>query len=164
MAESSRPAAMLRHGVGARHDRRMASCILPPVLRLLAWTWAGPGSLVGLALCLLARAGGGAARRREGTLEAYGGALGWLMARVGGPARSLRALTLGHVILARDAASLEDFRAHERTHVRQWERWGPLFPPAYLAASLWAWLLGRDPYLANRFEREAWGERHDPKA
>lgn len=119
--------------------------------------WAGPGSLAGLALAALARASGGAARRRDGTLEAYGGALGSLMARVAGP-RSLRALALGHVILARDAASLEEFRAHERVHVRQWERWGLLFPLAYLAASLWAWLGGRDPYLGNRFEREAWRE------
>lgn len=38
-----------------------------------------------------------------------------------------------------------------------WERWGPLFPFAYLLASLGASMLGRDPYLANRFEREAWG-------
>ena len=128
------------------------------MIRLLAWTWAGPGSLVGLALCALARASGGVARRHEGTFEAHGGALGALMARVSGGSRSLRAVTLGHVILARDAASLEDFRAHERVHVRQWERWGLLFPPAYLASSLWAWLRGRDPYLANRFEREAWGE------
>ena len=42
--------------------------------------------------------------------------------------------------------------------MRQWERWGPAFPFAYLAASLWALLRGRDPYLGNRFEREAWGE------
>lgn len=142
------------------------SGILLRVLRLLALLariWAGPGSLAGLALCLLARAGGGVARRREGTLEAHGGALGALMARVGGPARGLRALTLGHVILARDAASLEEFRAHEHTHVRQWERWGPVFPFAYLASSVWAWLRGRDPYLANRFEREAWGRGHDPE-
>ena len=133
------------------------------MLQLLAWIWAGPGSLVGLALCALARASGGVARRHRGTLEAHGGALAMLMARMGGP-RSLCALTLGHVILARDAASLEDFREHERVHVRQWERWGVLFPFAYLASSLWAWARGRDPYRANRFEREAWGEREDREA
>lgn len=117
---------------------------------------------MGLALLALARASGGAVRRREGTLEAWGGALGALMARVAGP-RSLRALALGHVILARDEVSLEEFRAHERVHVRQWERWGPVFPLAYLAASAWAWLRGRDPYRGNRFEREAWGEERDPR-
>lgn len=133
------------------------------VLRPLFLLWAGPGSLAGLALAALARASGGTARRRGGTLEACGGALGSLMARWAGP-RSLRALALGHVVLARDPASLEEFRAHERVHVRQWERWGLLFPLAYLAASLWAWLRGRDPYLGNRFEREAWGEGHgDPR-
>ncbi|MCC6348693.1 MAG: signal peptide prediction [Candidatus Eisenbacteria bacterium] len=129
------------------------------MIRLLAFAWAGPGSLVGLALCLMARAGGGPARRHAGTLEACGGWLGRFMARTGGPGRSLRAVTFGHVILARDEASLEEFREHERVHVRQWERWGPLFPFAYLAASLWAWLRGRDPYRGNRFEREAWGDR-----
>ena len=40
----------------------------------------------------------------------------------------------------------------------QWERWGPLFLPAYFALGLWAWLRGRDAYRANRFEREAWGD------
>jgi hypothetical protein len=40
-------------------------------------------------------------------------------------------------------------------HVRQYEHWGPLFVPAYLAASLWALLRGRDPYYHNWFEMEA---------
>ena len=39
--------------------------------------------------------------------------------------------------------------------MRQYERWGPFFLPAYLLSSLVALLLGRDPYLDNRFEREA---------
>jgi hypothetical protein len=39
--------------------------------------------------------------------------------------------------------------------VRQCERWGPLFLPAYAIASLSAWVRGRDPYEGNRFEREA---------
>jgi len=138
--------------------------MLHVVWRVLACIWAGPGSLVGLALLALARASGGVARRGGGALEVHGGALGALMARVGLGARSLRAVTLGHVILARDEVSLEEFRAHERVHVRQWERWGALFPIAYLGSSLWALLRGRDPYLANRFEREAWGERRDPGA
>ena len=147
-----------------RWDRGSASAALRwavPALRPLVWAWAGPGTLVGLALLALARASGGVARRHQGTLEAYGGALGALLSFVSGRARRVQAVTLGHVILARDAASLDDFRAHERAHVRQWELWGPLFPPAYLTASLWAWLRGRDPYLANRFEREASGPRRD---
>jgi uncharacterized protein (DUF2062 family) len=64
-------------------------------------------------------------------------------------------MTLGHVVIAGDAQSLESTRAHERVHVRQCELWGPLFVPAYLAASLWALLRGRDFYFDNWFEVEA---------
>jgi hypothetical protein len=65
------------------------------------------------------------------------------------------AMTLGHVVIARDRHSLESTRAHERVHVRQCEVWGPLFVPAYLAASLWALLGGRDAYFDNWLEVQA---------
>jgi hypothetical protein len=35
---------------------------------------------------------------------------------------------------------------------------GPLMGPAYLLASLYAWLDGRRAYRDNRFEREAYGD------
>jgi hypothetical protein len=41
-------------------------------------------------------------------------------------------------------------------HVRQYERWGPLFIPAYFAASGWAWWKGGHAYLDNPFEVEAY--------
>ena len=124
--------------------------------------WAGPGTLAGLVLLALARATGGAVRRHDGTLEACGGALGPILSWWGGRSRRIEALALGHVILARDARQLDEWRAHERVHVRQWERWGPLFVPAYAFGSLWAWLRGRDSYHANRFEREARGADRPP--
>jgi hypothetical protein len=65
------------------------------------------------------------------------------------------AITFGHVVLAVDAVALERTRAHERIHVNQYERWGALFIPAYLAASLWAAVRGGDPYFDNPFERQA---------
>ena len=43
--------------------------------------------------------------------------------------------------------------------MRQYERWGPFFIPAYLLSSLVQLLRRRDPYLDNRFEREAYGGR-----
>ena len=46
-------------------------------------------------------------------------------------------------------------RTHERVHVAQYERWGPFFLPAYVAASLWAFARGGDFYLDNVFERAA---------
>lgn len=65
------------------------------------------------------------------------------------------AITFGHVVLARDAAALDSSRTHERVHVRQYERWGPLFIPAYLLISLFLLLSGRDSYRENFFEKEA---------
>ena len=65
------------------------------------------------------------------------------------------AMTLGHVIIGRDRWCLEFCREHEQAHVRQVERWGPAFIPAYLAASLLAWLRGEHYYHDNWFERDA---------
>ena len=70
------------------------------------------------------------------------------------------AMTLGHVVLGRDPFLLDATRKHERIHVRQCERWGPLFLPAYAVASLIAVLKGKRAYMDNVFEREAYG--HQP--
>jgi hypothetical protein len=64
-------------------------------------------------------------------------------------------MTLGHVIIGRDACCLDSCREHEQAHVRQVERWGAAFLPAYLLASAWAWGRGRHYYLDNWFERDA---------
>ncbi|MCA9045877.1 MAG: hypothetical protein KDA69_16235, partial [Planctomycetaceae bacterium] len=66
------------------------------------------------------------------------------------------AMTLGHVIIGLDAEVLDRCREHEWVHVRQYERWGPLFLPAYLGCSLYLWLVGRDAYRENPFEVEAY--------
>jgi hypothetical protein len=93
---------------------------------------------------------------REGALEFGGGRLGRFMSRLPSPF-CFSAITLGHVILGTDHATLAAVRAHEQVHVRQYERWGPLFGPAYLLSSGVQLVLGRRPYLDNRFEREAYG-------
>ncbi len=59
------------------------------------------------------------------------------------------------MVLGSSADLLKALRAHERVHVRQYERWGLMFVPAYLADSLWQALRGRHPYRDNRFERPA---------
>ncbi|MGH7729619.1 MAG: hypothetical protein ACRENJ_00010, partial [Candidatus Eiseniibacteriota bacterium] len=58
--------------------------------------------------------------------------------------------------LGTSAAALAATRAHERAHVAQCERWGPLFLPAYAIASLVALARGADAYRDNWFEREAY--------
>ena len=70
-------------------------------------------------------------------------------------ARGADAMTLGHVVIGRDARALELTRTHERVHVRQYEWWGPFFVPAYLVAGACALMHGGHPYFDNRFEREA---------
>jgi hypothetical protein len=54
-----------------------------------------------------------------------------------------RGIVFGHVILAVTRKELQGIRAHERVHVDQYERWGPLFFFAYGASSLWQLLHGR---------------------
>ncbi len=123
--------------------------------RAVLYLWAFPTTLVGLLLVALALASRGRVARVGGVLEAHGGWLSPLLERWLPPRGGVDALALGHVVLGHSAASLERNREHERVHVRQCERWGPLFIPAYLCASLWARVRGRDAYLDNRFEREA---------
>jgi hypothetical protein len=113
--------------------------------RLLGYLWAAPVTAVGLVLTLLAAATGGSVRLRAGVVEACGGGLRRLL-------RGGAAMALGHVILARDAACLERSRPHELAHVRQYERWGPLLPPAYWLVAGWLWVRGRHPYLDHPFE------------
>lgn len=123
--------------------------------RAARYAWAGPNTLLGLAAALLAVTTGGRARRREGVIEAHGGLLGLLLRRAVPIPGGARALALGHVILGRTGEALRAARAHELVHVRQYERWGILFLPAYLAGGAWAIARGGDGYRDNPFEREA---------
>ncbi len=67
-------------------------------------------------------------------------------------------MTLGHTIIGKSADALAICRDHEQIHVQQYERWGPLFVPAYLACSAYLWFLKRDWYLENPFEIEAYSK------
>lgn len=134
------------------------------LLRLCKYAWAAPYSLFGLLLGLIATVFGATVRRHSGALEFGGGRLGRLLARL--PQRyAFCAITFGHVIVGQDHGTLAQMRAHEQVHVQQYERWGPLYLPAYLLSSIVQWLLGRNPYFDNHFEREAYartarGHRH----
>jgi hypothetical protein len=129
---------------------------LPLALALLAYLWALPNTLLGLALALLSRlAGGVQAQKVCGVVEVYGPGVRRLL-RLLRPAKpTIDALTLGHVVLACDRPTLERTRGHEAIHVRQYERWGPFFLPAYWIAGLLAARRGGDSYRDNPFEKQA---------
>jgi hypothetical protein len=123
--------------------------------RAMAYLWALPNTLVGLIFLPLVLLTGGRASIRDGVLEICGGAADIFLRRCTLLKGGASAMTLGHVIIARDQQCLDMSRGHERIHVRQCERWGPLFIPAYLLLSMWMLCSGRRAYLDNPFEREA---------
>ncbi len=122
--------------------------------RLLARAWAAPCTLVGALLALPLLALGGRLRRVDGVVE---------IAAAPRPGRRQRAarrlpycaVTFGHLVIGIDADDLHRLRAHEHAHVRQYERWGPLFLLAYPAAGVLSWLRGGHPYRDNPFEVDA---------
>jgi hypothetical protein len=124
---------------------------------ILVRLWALPTSCLGLLVVPLALLSGGGIQIVNGVLEVHGGLARGLLERCTPLKGGALAMTLGHVVIGRDMASLAQTRRHERVHVRQCERWGPLFLPAYLLASAWILVFrrGRSPYLDNCFEREA---------
>jgi hypothetical protein len=126
------------------------------VPRILLYVWAAPATLLGLLAVAIACLTGGSARIVRGVLEVHGGFATAFLRRGLPFVGSGAAMTLGHVILGQDLRCLEGSREHEHVHVRQYERWGPFFLPAYLSASVMLWLRGRDPYYDNPFEREAY--------
>ena len=116
--------------------------------------WASPCTLLGLLFGVVVLAFGGTARR-------VGPALEFALTRqpyaaLPNPFRwPFSAITLGHVIVGVSADELERLRAHEQAHVRQYERWGPLFLLAYPACSLFAILQGKPAHAHNHFELQA---------
>ena len=120
------------------------------LLRLVRYAWASPTTLVGLIAGLVTLCSGGRVERRLGALEFHGG-----LARAVADWVGFGAMTLGHVIIGRDPWCLDVCRDHEQAHIRQVERWGFAFIPAYLLASVLAWWQGGHYYFDNWFERDA---------
>jgi hypothetical protein len=125
------------------------------LFRLYKYIWALPNSILGVILGLIILCLGGHARFLSGALEFYGGLFGRLIRKA--PAfLSFEAVTLGHVLIGINDARLESGREHEHIHIRQYERWGPFFLPAYAMSSLWQIACRRRWYRDNIFEREAY--------
>lgn len=122
--------------------------------RMIFYIWAMPCSLIGMVLGFLFVVCGGSVIIHSGTLEFTGGGLGRLIKRL--PKNiAFCAITFGHTVLAVDQDTMDIVRAHEQVHIRQYERWGILFFPAYLLSSFFQLVMGRHPYFDNCFEHEA---------
>lgn len=118
--------------------------------------WTLPTTAVGLLVGGLCTPWGSRWQYVDGVLECHSGAVAWLLEHATPLAGGAMAITFGDVVLGCSPAALDLTRTHERVHVRQAHRWGPLFIPAYLLASLVAWLQKRGAYRGNAFEREAY--------
>jgi hypothetical protein len=123
-------------------------------MQILRFAWASPYTLLGLACYLVPWKGQRWLVRHRGTIGIVGPGIEKLLLRAPIPGGAA-ALTLGHSILATSHETFLDTWEHERIHVLQYERWGPLFVPAYLLCGLWQKVHGKDPYMDNPFEIEA---------
>jgi hypothetical protein len=74
------------------------------------------------------------------------------------------AMTIGHVIWARNRREMRKWHRHEMIHVAQFERWGPLMVPAFYVFAVWLVLRGKHPYYDNPIELEAYGKVAFPHA
>src|SRR3954453_6446872 len=145
---TTRPTRLLRYDSAPGVARLMR--------RLLVYLWAAPTTCLGLLFLtptLLGRVHG---RVVNGVVELHGGAVTYFLRHATLLPGGASAMPLGHVVLGVNGLSLELTREHERVHVRQVERWGPAFIPAYVIASIIAWRRGLDPYRDNPFEVEAY--------
>jgi hypothetical protein len=122
------------------------------------YLWALPNTVVGLLIAGIGTFTAGRYRFHRGTVECWGGGAEWFLRTCCPLFQGAGSMALGHVVLGIDEREIDYWRDHELVHVRQYEHWGPLFLPVYLAVSCWLHLTGRDPYLENPFEREAYTE------
>lgn len=131
------------------------------LFRFALFLWGSPNTLFGVILGVPVWLAGGRVRLIDGALECHGPLASFCLRRLVPLRGGAAAITFGRVVIGRDAAMLARCRAHERVHVAQAELWGPLFIPAYLLASAWAWARGGDAYRDNPFEREAYGRERE---
>ncbi len=105
-------------------------------LKTIAYAWASPYTLCGLALGVLLR---GNFRIHTGVVEIDGPRVTWFLTRCL-PIAAL-AWTVGHAVLAHSPAAHDLTRAHERVHVRQFTVLGLSWPrlPARVTVRLDPW-------------------------
>lgn len=120
-------------------------------MSLRRYIWTSPNSLIGLLFLPSVVFTDGGVQIVDGVLELHGSFISWVLRHCVLLPGGASAITFGHVVLGRDPEALSVTRVHERVHVRQYERWGPAFIPAYLVAAV----TRKSAYYGNFFEREA---------
>lgn len=130
---------------------------MKPLLVIIRYTWAAPASAVGLLLLAVALCLGATCRMVDGVAEVAGGRISRIFPFLPRTCH-FEAITFGHVVVGLDHDLLTLLRPHEHAHVRQYERWGILLIPLYLCSSTIQLLCGRNPYLHNCFEKEAFAK------
>jgi hypothetical protein len=123
--------------------------------RIGRYLWALPNTLVGLLFVPMAMLPGGGMQVVGGVLEIHGPLIAAILRHCVPIRGGASAITFGHVVVGGNRPALDATRRHERVHVRQCERWGPAFIPAYLIAGLWALMNGTGAYRGNYFEKQA---------
>ncbi len=124
---------------------------------ILAVLWTAPWTLFGLTIGGLGLITGGRVQRVGRVIEFWGGGVTAFL-NIFPLIKGASAVTFGHAVLGRSRSHLDASRRHELVHVRQYERWGPLFVPAYVLVWVLLWVGGKNPYLDNPFERQAYEE------
>jgi hypothetical protein len=157
LAQFKLPIQTSIHGANPNEIVRGASFMI----RLLLLIWVLPNSLIGLTIGLLGLITNGKVQLRRGCLEFHGGWVTKILNRL--PPGGVLAMTLGHTIIGQNADGLAIARDHEHIHVRQYERWGPFFIPAYLICSAVLWFQKKDSYRDNPFEIEAYAKADPSK-
>lgn len=132
----------------------MARVFCRRLLQAILYLWTAPNSLFGMILGSLIWCTGGEVRIISGAIECYGGLIGRFID--GLPNFKFSAITFGHIILGTSSISLCEVRTHEHVHIRQYERWGIFFLPAYWLSSIWQAMCGRNLYRDNYFEKQAY--------
>jgi hypothetical protein len=144
---------MMRTKSSRQLHRRSVAMPRSRLLTVLGITWALPLSLFGALLALpvlVLRGQAQLIRKPTIAILVRGPFADAMLSRH--PFGAMTAMALGHVIIAEHHGLSNRILIHELEHVRQAERWGPLFPVAYLLSSAWAAIRGRDAYWHNIFE------------
>jgi len=144
--------------LGLRIDATLGKC--SGIFSLAKILWAAPWSFWGAGVGATGLLTGGGVRRHGRTVEFWGGLLPLFLRHFPFVAGSPVA-TFGHVVVGRSQRHLDACRPHQMIHVRQYERWGPLFVPMYLLSWFALWCIGKRPYHDNPFEREAFDATSD---